>query len=200
MAEIIDWPEALRPTSVEWSLAVPQMMARSAFDGSTQAQTQGPPRWHFSITIGARKADELPQWEALVQRLRGRVNRVRCWDWRRELPLGPATGAPTVRVAAAGAVLAVQGFAPSVAGILLPGCYVGVNGELKRVSLPVNSLANGHADIAFEPPLRSAPPVGTPLVLTKPKALFVLTTDMPAFVQDGARHRGGALSFEEVFA
>lgn len=201
MADIIDWPDHLRPQAVDWPVpVVPQMMARSAFDGSTQAQTLGVPRWGFSAVVGTVSAELAPQWEALFTRLRGMVNRVRVHDWRREAPLGPATGTPTVRVAAAGNTLQTQGWAASVSGILLPGSYLGVNGELKRLVLPASSDSSGWATLTFEPPLRAAPTVGTALVLTKPKALFLMTTPNPGVTQEGARHRGPTVAFEEVFS
>lgn len=200
MATIIDWPDALRPASVEWGLVVPQRMGRSSFDGSAQAQTMGAPRWVFTITTGVMTLAEMPQWEAFIRRLRGMVNRTRVWDWRRETPLGPAGGAPVVRVAAAGASLETEGWTPSVGGILLAGSYLGINGELKTLSQTIASDASGRATITFEPPLRGTAPAAGAITLTKPKALFVLTSERPTFAQQGARATGATLSFEEVFA
>jgi hypothetical protein len=197
MATIIDWPEALRPASVEWSLAIPQAGARSTFDGSLQTQPMGPPRWEFSIAVGPVTREDAVQWEVFLRRLRGRMNRARAWDWRREAPLGVATGTPTVRVASAGATLQTEGWTPSTAGILLAGSYFSVHGELKLLLQDASSDASGRATLAFEPPLRDTAPVGAALVLAKPTAVFVLTTERPAVVQDGARHRGPTLTFEE---
>jgi hypothetical protein len=45
--------------------------------------------------------------------------------------------------------------------------------------------------------MRFSAPVGTPLVLVKPTALFVLTSERPAFVQEGARIKPVTLAFEE---
>lgn len=201
MPTTIDWPIALRPATVAWGLHVPQRMGRSTFDGSVQAQTIGPPRWEFTITTGVIRPDEVPAWEAFTDQLDGAVNRVRAWDWRREEPLGPATGTPTVRVAATGgSALFTEGWTPGVAGILLAGSYfgVGVNGELKRLAATVASDGSGRATLTFRPPLRGTAAVGTPLVLAKPTALFVMTSGKPDFTQEGARTRGATLSFQEV--
>lgn len=198
MPTTIDWPAALRPNSVEWGLVVPQRMQRSAFDASAQAQTLGAPRWQFTITTGVIRLAEVPWWEAFTDQLDGMVNRVRAWDWRREVPLGVATGTPTVRVAGAGASILTQGWTANVTGILLQGAWVGVNGELKRVSLDANSDSLGRATLSIKPPLRAALTVGLPLTLVKPKALFVMTTPKPAFTQEGSRAKSVTLSFEEV--
>lgn len=198
MALIFDWPTALRPASVEWGLITPQMLGRSAFDASVQAQTMGAPRWAFTITTGVLRHDEVPLWEALIDQLDGAVNRVRAWDWRREAPLGPATGTPTVRVSAAGVSLATEGWTPGVTGILRAGSWVGVNGELKRLSVTADSDGSGRATLVVRPPLRAAPPVGATVSLVKPTAVFVMTTQRPSMPQQGARSTGLTLAFEEV--
>lgn len=196
----ITMPTTLRPASVEWGLIVPQLLARSAFDGSVQAQTMGAPRWFTNIETGPLRADEVPQWEALIQRLRGGMNRLQLWDWRREAALGVATGTPLVRTTVTGgASVASKGWTPSVTGILLAGTYLGIAGELKRLSVDANSDASGFATLSFEPPLRGTATLDTSIVKTKPTALFVLTTERPAMTQRGARHAGWALAFEEVF-
>lgn len=196
-----DWPAALRPESVEWiGPIVPQALARSTFDGSAQSQILGAPRWAFTMTSGVLRHDQVPAWEAFIQRLRGQINRVRAWDWRREAPLGPATGTPVVAVSALGASVATQGWAASLAPVLRAGSWVGINGELKRLSLDANSNGAGQATLEFEPPLRAAPPVGTPLVLVKPTAKFYLTTERPSMPQKGAKATGWTLSFEEDLA
>ena len=204
MPDIIDWPTALRPGTVDWPVpVVPQRGGRSAFDGSVQAQLLGAPRWTFEVSTGVMKLDEAPQWEALVQRLRGRVNRVRAWDWRREQPLTKAPGAlgsPTVRVDATGNTVQTQGWTPSITGILLAGSRFSVNGELKSLSVDADSDSSGRATLSFEPPLRATAPAGGALVLVKPTALFILTTDKPSSAQQGARMLGMSLAFEEVFA
>lgn len=198
MADIIDWPDALRPSKVEWGLFVPQATGRSPFDGTVQAQTVGAPTWFFTVETGALRFEEVPQWEAFIQRLRGMVNRTRAWDWRRESPLGVATGTPSVRVAGTGAQLDTQGWTPNVAGILLAGSYMGINGELKRLSQTINSDSLGRATITFEPPLRLQAPLAAPITLVKPTAVFMLMTARPAMPQHGARNPGWSLSFQEA--
>lgn len=197
----ITMPTTLRPASVEWGLVVPQLAARSTFDGSVQAQTIGAPRWFVNIETGPLKAVDVPQWEALIQRLRGGVNRLNLWDWRRESALGVATGTPLVKTTVTGGnVVASKGWTASVTGILLAGTYLGIGGELKRLSLDADSDGAGDATLTFEPPLRGTATVNTSIVKSKPKALFVLTTSRPGMRQQGARHAGWALAFEEVFS
>ena len=198
MPTTFDWPEALRPATVAWGLLVPQQIGRSAFDGSVQAQTIGTPRWEFTITTGVIRPDEVPLWEALTDNLFGAVNRVRAWDWRREGPLGPATGTPTVRVTGSGSTLQTQGWTANVTGILKAGSYMGINGELKRLTADLDTDSLGRGTVSFVPPTRQPAPAGTSIVLVKPTALFVMTSGKPDFTQEGARTRGATLSFQEV--
>lgn len=200
MALIIDWPAALRPASVDWGLIVPQESARSIFDGSLQTQPMSAPRWALTMTTGPMRLTEVPLWEALVDQLDGAVNRLRVWDHRRETPLGVATGTPLVRVSALGNTLATQGWAAGVTGILRAGAWVGVNGELKRLVADADSDGSGYATLSLRPALRVAPAVAVPLILTKPTALFVMTTERPSFAQQGARVPSVMLAFEEAFA
>lgn len=192
-----DWPDALRPASVEWRLIVPQLVGRSSFDGSTQATTMGAPRWAFTVTTGVRKISEIPVWEAFFDQLDGQTNRVRAWDWRREAPLGPATGTPTVRVAGTGTSLQLQGWTPNTVGILLAGAYFMVNGELKRLSVNLDSDSLGRATAQFRPPLRAQAPADAPLQLVKPTSTFIMVSDPPNWGQQGAKATGVTMSFEE---
>lgn len=197
MAEIFDWPADLRPAGVEWRLQRFQALNTSAFDGSVQAATLAAPRWAFTIDTGRLRRSEIPAWEALVDRLDGSINRVRCWDWRREAPLGVATGTPLVRVSASGKTLATKGWTINRTGILLRGSYIGVNGELNRLVLDADSNNLGQATLTLARPLRAAPAVDVPIVITKPTAKFYLTTMDTAFRQDGARASGQTFTFQE---
>lgn len=199
MPQILDWPPALRPAEVDWGLLVPQEVQRG-IDGSPQVDIVGAPRWRVMISTGPLRRDEVPEWEAWVDRLRGGVNRARIWDWRREAPLGPAGGAPIVTFGGTGNSLVTQGWTLSTQKILKAGSWVGLNGELKRLSQSINSDGGGVATITFEPPLRSAVPANAPLLLVKPTALFIMDGDPPSMKQQGARFPGLSLTFEEVFA
>lgn len=197
MPDIYDWPDELRPQGVEWGLLHSQVTGESVFDGSVQSAPLGAPRWFFEIDTGVLKPAEVPLWEAYTDRLFGAVHRARVWDWRREQPLGPATGTPLVKTSAAGRTLATKGWTPSTTGILRRGSYFSVAGELKRLVLDASSDGAGDATLTFMPPLRAAPSVNTPLVLVKPTAVFVLRTPDAAMRQEGARHPGASYRFEE---
>jgi len=199
MPSIIDWPPALRPATVEWNLITPQRLARSVTSGTVQASPLGPPRWAFTVTPGVLRRDEAYRWEVFIASLRGMTNRTRAWDWRREAPLGPAPGTPVLAAAASGTSCLIGGWAPS-SYLMAAGSWLGINGELKLLVNDLTSNASGQATANFEPPLRATAPVGTPVVLAKPTAIFVMTSSSSGFSQSGgSAPRGGPLSFEESF-
>lgn len=203
---IIDWPDtlAMRPESVEWSPAVlPEFLSISAFNQATQSQVLGAAYYVVKVSIGARRRSEVPAWEVFIAQFADSRNRVRFWDWRWEAPRGLGTGAPLVNGGGqVGSAIATDGWTASTAGLLLPGDYVGLSGQLRRVLAQVDSTAAGQATLTLDQPVRISPEDNAPVVMTKPTALFVCTTDKRArgFVQDGARHSGPTLDFMEVFA
>lgn len=200
MAITLDWPDelALRPERVEWKLFTPTEGGRDQYGGALQTDLLGAPMWRVLIGRSTTLLSEVPAWDALLDQLNGSINRVRLWDWRRELPLGPAGGAPVVRVTGTGATLQTEGWTPGVAGILLRGSYLGINGQLKRLSKTISSDGSGRATVEFWPPMRGGAAAGTPLILAKPTALFVCTTPMPCVPQEGGRALPFSLEFEEV--
>lgn len=199
MPDIIDWPAALRPAVVEWSLITPQRLGRSVLDGTVQAAPLGPPRWAFTVTAGVLRRAEGPLWEAFIFSLRGMKNRARVWDWRREAPLGPAPGTPVLAAAASGTSCLIGGWTPSTF-IMGRGSWLGINGELKQLTNDLTSNGSGQTTATFEPPMRATAPSGTPVVLVKPTSLFVMTTDRAGFSQEGGRApRGNTFTFEESF-
>lgn len=82
--------------------------------------------------------------------------------------------------------LDTQDWKPNATGVLLPGDYFGVNGELKIVTAQVDPDNYGNATISFRPPLRSSPSDGAVIDLDLPEAEFMLTgPDVEWSVQEG---------------
>jgi hypothetical protein len=201
---IIDWPDVPtgRPASVQWDQVLPEAVSASVFNQSTQATVLGAAYWVVTIGIGPRRLSEVPDWEAFIRQFANTRDRVRFWDWRREAPRGTGAGLPGVDGAGqSGANLLTRGWAPSQT-VLQAGDWVGVNGELRSSVGAVASDGAGNAVVVLDQPLRASPADGVLLVLTKPKALFICTTDKKArgFLQDGAAAKGPTLEFMEVFA
>jgi hypothetical protein len=201
---IIDWIDtpSARPASVQWDLVLPEALTSSVFNQSTQSTVVGNAYWFVTVGIGPRRLSDMMDWEAFVLQFANTRDRVRFWDWRRETPRGTGAGAPVVDGAGqSGNTLLTRGWGASQ-DVLLAGDWVGVNGELRRSLAVVTSDGAGNAAVVLDQPVRASPPDATPLVLTKPKGIFICTTDKKSrgFLQDGASVKGPTLQFMEVFS
>ena len=100
-----------------------------------------------------------------------------------------------------GSTVSTQGWTANRAGLLLPGDMVGIGGELKMVTAPVASDAQGRAVIAFKPELRASPANGSAIVTDRPTALFISDQDEVSWTSlRGRIDRGLELNLTEVFA
>ena len=93
------------------------------------------------------------------------------------LPFIPAlttTTATNTGTAPTGSSMRLKGLTASTNGLLVPGDYFEINGELKQVTSSVNSDAAGCALINFRPSLHVPPVDNDPVVFYKPLGMFSL--------------------------
>jgi hypothetical protein len=100
--------------------------------------------------------------------------------WRLGCRTGPAFGVPNQTLGVAdpgtqykGGSMNIKGLPASVVGTLLAGDYIEINGELKRVTAPVNSDAAGCATINFRPAMVNPPVDNDPVVIGNPMGRFL---------------------------
>jgi len=72
-----------------------------------------------------------------------------------------------------GSGLIIDGLPNSTTGLLLPGDWIEVNLELKRITAPLNSDGSGNGFIQFSPPLRTSPADNTPIIVNAPFGRFI---------------------------
>ena len=78
---------------------------------------------------------------------------------------------------ATGSTVGVTGLPASTEGLLLPGDFVEINGELKQVVAPLNSAADGVGKLQFRPALGTAAAHGDAVIVKNPMGTFTLATD-----------------------
>jgi hypothetical protein len=83
-----------------------------------------------------------------------------------------------------GAALIVDALPPSANNLLLPGDWIGINMELKRVSAPLNSDSSGNGVLQFTPPLRASPANNDPIVINAPMGRFIMSTNETPWESD----------------
>jgi hypothetical protein len=148
----------------------------SPLDDSEQTLELPGGRWYGRITFSLRP-DHVRIMAAFLASLHGTAGRFYLWDVSHPSPAGTAQGTPLVKGAGQdGRSLITDGWSANQTTLLKIGDLFGVNGELKRVTAPVASDANGEATISFESPLRSKPADNAPLTLLKPSCTMRLTS------------------------
>ena len=136
-------------------------------------------------------------FKAFLAQLRGMSGRFYLGDLSHLTPRGTAGGAPLVKGAGqVGSTLLTDGWPANQSGVLLPGDYYGVNGELKIVTAVIPTDSGGNATISFEPPLRSSPPDNAAIVTSSPSCVMRLVDDK----QDNLVYSGSMITSFELNA
>lgn len=73
-----------------------------------------------------------------------------------------------------GGALHVKGLPLDTAGLLLPGDWVEIGGQLKQVTAALNSDQSGLGYLQFRPGLHRSPADNSPIIVTKPMGRFLL--------------------------
>ncbi len=175
---------------------------RSPLDGTVQTLELTGARWQAHYELPPMKRAQAAAWTAFLTELLGSAGRFHGFDPDARMPRGSALGTPLVNGAGqTGKGLIVDGWSELETGLLLPGDYFEVNGELKMVTASVASDSAGEAALAFTPPLRASPADGAALTLANPKVTMMLADDeQAAWDADRASVYGISLAGVEVFS
>ncbi|ATA22629.1 hypothetical protein BIY26_09540 [Brenneria goodwinii] len=172
MPDVIDWPDALVPSSLGWRLESNSKSFRSPFNGATQTVRYPGSRWRCTLSLNNMPDDKSRRVEALVASLDGEYGRVKLWDYGRR-GRTPA-GSPLVAESGqTGTELNTYGWTPGTI-VLKTGDYITVNDELKIIVADAVSDGNGFSVINIAPMLRSSPPADSPIEIQKPYGIFKL--------------------------
>lgn len=194
---MLKWPEALRPSNMDWYLVSNAVEFRSPFNGASQTASYPGSRWEATLSF-----DNLDDWqsrklEVLLAKLDGMAGRVELEDfgrWGR-----PAMGKPVVSIAnATGTTLPTNGWTPN-RKVLWEGDYITVNGELKMVTEDGWSDSAGSLIIQVAPMLRSTPPNNSVIETQRPRGLFRLSENRNGVKRQPAFNNSFSLNFVEAF-
>lgn len=141
--------------------------------GAEQGRLLGPPRWSLQLVqppnLTLRDAG---RWQALLMKLRGKVNRLAAFDPVRVAPAGTLRGSPTITssIAIGATSLAISG----TTGTLLQGDLLQLGTGIGTSQLVMVVEDCTHAAVTFEPPARIAFSNGTAITWDRPLAYFRL--------------------------
>ncbi|MEE8502605.1 MAG: hypothetical protein V3S23_07815 [Kiloniellales bacterium] len=173
---------------------------RSPLDGTVQTLELTGARWQAKYELPPMTRAQAAAWIAFLTDLLGSAGRLYGFDPDARAARGSALGSPQVAGAGqSGKSLFVDGWSELETGLLLPGDYFEVNGELKMVTAQADSDSAGEALIAFTPSLRTSPADNAALTLDNPKATMMLVDDTQAF-WDADRASIYGISFSAVEA
>jgi hypothetical protein len=86
----------------------------------------------------------------------------------------------------------------SEAGVLLPGDWIEINGEVKRVIAPMRTTTAGYGNISFQPPLFATASVNLPIVTHQPMGKFILA-DNPKWTNKYGVYADLELTMEHIY-
>lgn len=155
---------------------------RSPLDNTVQTLELTGARWRVNYELPPMTRAQAAAWTAFLTELLGSAGRFFGFDPDARSPRGSALGSPLVNGAGqTGKSLIVDGWSELETGLLLPGDYFAVAGELKMVTASVASDSAGEATVAFTPSLRASPADGAALTLSNAEATMMLVDDEQAF-------------------
>ena len=191
--------------SVRFGLRANTQRFTSPLNKSVQTLELPGALWFASFELPPMTRDQAAAWQAFLIDLMGSSGRFFGADPDGAAPRGAYdSGLDTPLVAGAaqtGASLATDGWRANQTGLLLPGDFLEVGGELKMVTTRVDSDGGGAATVSFKPALRASPADDAPLALENTRATMMLADDEQA-AWDGdlnAVVRGITFSAVEAF-
>ena len=182
---LLTWPaDVIGPSSVPvWRLKPMTMVAQSPLTGAVRtAELPGAAAWTVQYRWDRLREDDWRALSAFIARVRGRAGRILLSPPPAAEPRGTGGGAPYVSATSSGALLYTAGWPAGVSGVARLGDYLSYavgsdRRQLHIVVADVATAADGSAAIAVEPPIRTAPAIGTVLKHRGAEAVMMLKDD-----------------------
>ncbi len=195
--DILEWPDGIRPSSMDWKLVSNGSSFVSKFNGATQTIRYPGSMWSCDAAFDDLDDYESRHLETTLFSLDGMSGRIKMPDfgrWGR-----PAFGTPLVSGAGqSGMLLNTQGW--HVTRLVLErGDYITVNNELKIVLADVWSSSTGTATVKIAPMLRNSPDNLAAIETLKPYGIFRLAKDENGVSRKPAFTNSFSLNFIEAF-
>ena len=196
------YPLALpsRPGFSQSTFGLQRIVGRTAsiFTGQVQTQEHQGRLWTAVLTLPPMERALAADWQAFLLKLRGSVGTFSMGDPDAVSARGQASGSPQVKGAGqTGETLITDGWTADITGQLLPGDYFQVGTRMHMIVDQADSDALGESTLTFEPVLYESPADDAPLILTNPKAIFRMQTDVARWNADRLHHYGMSFAASE---
>lgn len=170
----------------------------SPFSAESQVYAHQAEWWEVDVTLPPMKRIDAEPWVAFLLALNGKEGTFLLGDPVNTAPRGVGTGTPLVKGASqTGKTLLTDGWTAGQTGIMKAGDWFqfgsGSSSRLHKVVQDANSDGSGNATLEIWPRLRESPADNAPIVVSSPKGVFRLSSN----VREWALERAGfyAVSF-----
>ena len=176
-----NYPEISAPDGEDWEIRYNTQSFTSKLNGVAQTVELPGAKWAASVSYGSRFGREARILQGFLASLKGTAGRF--WftptDWE---PLGNPSGTGLTAALAPGGSSSIEtdGWPGNSDELFIPGDYIELSGELKKVTNFVNSDIAGAATIEFAPPLRRVISNNTVIRYNEPRCLMKLADDSQA--------------------
>jgi hypothetical protein len=176
------WPSDLVPFAMSFYLQPHTGGSESPFSRQSKIYGLSAPRWVCSMSFRggydgtADQAEYGPRLDAFLAKMKGRLNRVAIYDFRRSAmrsTIWPDGVGNTAAVLGA-TTMTITGLQPGT--VVKAGDYIGGDGRPHIILDDVEAGSTGQAVVTFEPPLKGAVGLNT-AIFGKPTGIFRLTDD-----------------------
>ncbi len=192
-----DWPATMLPQTCAIGSKGAQAQFTSPYNGSTQVVSFVAERLVLSLAMPARRTANAGAVEALIFKLRGGVNRVRCWHFARPQPVGTMRGTPTLAttVNRGDSVLVIN---TTVGATLKAGDMLGLGSHLLQVADDATAVGTV-ITVNLLHRVRETVAAGAAITWDKPTAQFMMPADSAAITYRPMMAEGVALDLVEVW-
>jgi hypothetical protein len=187
------------PASMEWTADDTVAVSISPFTKQQQVQDWQASGMEASVSMPPLTKAQAPAWIAWLMALHGQANVFQLGDPLAVAPQGSGLGTPLVNGSGqTGYTLALRGWAPSAAGVLLPGDWIQIGYRLYRNLQAANADGSGDLVLSIWPQLRESPADGTAVILNNTQGLWRLKENARKWSETASRTYGLEFSIIEA--
>ena len=189
-----DWPAALPPQLMVWTIQKAGVSFRSPFVESVQPITFPGWFWKISVTLKPRRSKASGLAEAFFEGLAGGEDAVLVYHWLRPVPRGTLRGTPTVSAVGARGDRSIKIVST---GTLLAGDLFGVGNTVHKAFADCAPVA-GVLTVPLVGRLRAAAAIGDPVKWDHPTVRCVMPAMSNSSSYRPAVMEGTAIDLEEA--